>query len=269
MSIEADYVFTGGRLEEDDQFNNQYNVNLSYNPATGANYPFSDISRRPFPAWGAVNLELLEGRSNRHAGEFTFTKRFSKRWQATASYVLSGFGDGNFVRDQFHVGSDGIIARRPIGFALAQDLGGEYTLAAGDQRHRAVINGIWDLGYDIQLSGIYFFGSGERRSTNTGTDVRNQGLQAEQRLRTDGTIVPRNSLVGDPIQRVDLRLQKRMPLGGRVAVDGMVEVFNLFDHANHGSYVTNESSAWYGRPSFNSNIAYQPRVVQLGFRLGF
>ena len=68
MSIEANYVFTGGRLEEDDQFNNTYNVNLSYDPATGANYPFSDISKRPFPDWGIVNLELLEGRSNHHAG---------------------------------------------------------------------------------------------------------------------------------------------------------------------------------------------------------
>jgi hypothetical protein len=219
-----------------------------------------------------VGLELLEGRSNRHGGEFTFTKRFSNRWQATASYVLSGFSDGNFVRDQFYMGSDGFIARRPIGFDLASDLGGEYGLAAGDQRHRAAINGIWDLGYEVQLSGIYFFGSGERLRTNTGTDVRNQGLLAEARLRPDGTIVPRNTLVGDPIQRVDLRLQKRVPLGGRVAVTGMVEVFNLFNHANYGSYVTNESNALFlpsGRPSFNANIAYQPRALQFGFRFAF
>ena len=44
IAIEADYVYSGGR-------NEQYtrNQNLSYNSATGTNYPFSDISRRPFP----------------------------------------------------------------------------------------------------------------------------------------------------------------------------------------------------------------------------
>src|SRR5262245_33884263 len=46
MSVEANYVYTAGRLEE-----TVHNANVSYNPATGANYPFNDISRRPFPDW--------------------------------------------------------------------------------------------------------------------------------------------------------------------------------------------------------------------------
>jgi hypothetical protein len=29
------------------------------------------------------------------------------------------------------------------------------------------------------------------------------------------------------------------------------------------------SNARYGQPSFNNNVAYQPRIVQLGFRLAF
>ena len=97
MSFEANYVYTGGRLEE-----NSVNANLSYNPATGANYPFTDISRRPFPDWGLVNLELLEGWSNYHAGDFTFTKRYSNRWQATATYTLAYFRDASPVRDQWY-----------------------------------------------------------------------------------------------------------------------------------------------------------------------
>jgi hypothetical protein len=54
-----------------------------------------------------------------------------------------------------------------------------------------------------------------------------------------------------------------------VAIDGMAEVFNLFNHTNYGSYTVNESSAAYGRPSFNANVAYQPRMLQLGFRVAF
>ncbi len=41
-------------------------------------------------------------------------------------------------------------------------MGGDYTYAAGDQRHRFTANGIWDVGRGFQVSGIYFFGSGER-----------------------------------------------------------------------------------------------------------
>jgi hypothetical protein len=278
MSLEVNYVFTGGRLEETAQ-----QVNLTYNPATGANYPFTNISTRAFPQWGAVDFELLEGRSNYNAADFTFTKRFTHRWQGSATYTLSQFKDADPVRDQWYIGSDGLVARRPIGFALAPDLGGEYALAgafsgggvgaAGDQRHRAVVNGIWDVGYGVQLSGIYFYGSGERRRTNFGSDLRDEGgtvgIIGSARLRRDGTIIPRTGLVGDPIHRVDMRLQKRVSLGGHRQIEGLLEVFNVFNHANYGSYTINESNANYGKPSSNDNLAYQPRMVQLGFRTTF
>jgi hypothetical protein len=277
MSFEANYVYTGGRLEEYPQA-----VNLTYNPATGANYSFNDISRRPFPDWGLVNFELLEGWSNYHAGDFTFTKRYSDRWQATATYTLSAFKDAAPFRDQWYVGPDGVVARRPIGFALTPDLGGEYGYGGqyvaggfgtgGDQRHRAVVNGLWELGYGVQVSGIYFFGSGQRFVTTTGVDRRNEGggtAVPSLRLRADGSIMPRNNLLGEPIHRVDMRVQKRLPLGGGVAVDGILEVFNLFNRANYGSYVVNEGSSEYGKPSFNQNVAYQPRMLQLGFRATF
>ena len=276
MSFEANYVFTGGRLEE-----SVHNANLSYNPATGANYPFTDVSRRPFPEWGVVVLEFLEGTSNYHGTDLTFTKRFSNRWQGTATYTLGFFRDRIPVRPQWFLGPDGVMARRDVGFALAPDLGGDEGYAgsaiaggfgqAGDQRHRAVLNGVWDVGAGFQLSGIYFFGSGERFATTTGVDRRNEGVAnaSEQRLRADGTILPRAAIVGDPIHRMDMRLQKRLPLFGRLTVDGMIEVFNLFNHVNYGSYTTVESNASYGSPAFNGNIAYQPRMLQLGFRLAF
>jgi hypothetical protein len=52
-------------------------------------------------------------------------------------------------------------------------------------------------------------------------------------------------------------------------VDGLVEVFNLFNHANYGSYTLAESNASYGKPIQNTSLAYQPRMVQLGFRIIF
>jgi hypothetical protein len=76
-------------------------------------------------------------------------------------------------------------------------------------------------------------------------------------------------LVGEPVHRVDVRLQRRFRLGGNASIDGMLEVFNAFNHQNFGSYTTVESNANYGRPEANVNVAYQPRMLQLGFRLAF
>jgi hypothetical protein len=250
MAFEADYAWTGTKR---DVFTR--NSNLSYNPTTGANYPFNDISHLPNPNFGLVPTYYSEGRSNYHGLQTAFTKRFTNNWQASATYTLAGYWDATAAPD--------------VGFPLAPDLGGEYTLALTDQRHRAVFNGIWQLPYDFQISGLYFFGSGTRYTTSYGADLRGVGVAGENRLRPNGTIVPRNSFVGDPIHRFDVRAQRRFRLVGRMSVDGIIEVFNLFNHANYGSYTTVEASTAYGRPSQNNNVAYQPRMAQFGFRVTF
>jgi hypothetical protein len=135
-----------------------------------------------------------------------------------------------------------------------------------------VFNGIWQPGAGLQLSGVYFSGSGERQPRYYEEDLRGLGEGFEAfafRLRRDGTLVPRNGFVGDPVQRVDIRLQERIPIVRRVAIDGILEVFNLFDRANYGTYVTDELSPLFGQPEYNSNLAYAPRTLQLGFRLTF
>ena len=53
------------------------------------------------------------------------------------------------------------------------------------------------------------------------------------------------------------------------------EVFNLFNHANYGSYnlslsPTNAATtALFGTPAQNTGNAYVPRQAQLAFRFGF
>src|SRR6185503_4559491 len=103
---------------------------------------------------------------------------------------------------------DGSLTRTPLDFAVAKDIAGEYGLAVTDQRHRAVINGIYAPGLGIQVSGLYFYGSGQRMAVRYGSDLRDTGFGSSQRLRPDGSLIPRNSFVGLPIHRVDLRAQK-------------------------------------------------------------
>jgi hypothetical protein len=51
--------------------------------------------------------------------------------------------------------------------------------------------------------------------------------------------------------------------------DGIVEIHNLFDRSNYGTYITEESSPQFGDPDVNPNIAYGPRVFTFGFRFQF
>ncbi len=52
-------------------------------------------------------------------------------------------------------------------------------------------------------------------------------------------------------------------------IDGILEVFNLLNHDNFGSYETEPTNANFGNPQVNTNIAYLPRIIQLGIRLSF
>ena len=262
MSVTVDYSFNGLRKDRV----TGYNINLTYDPATGRNYPFADISRRPYPDWGQVLMDIFDGRSNYHGLETSFTKRLSDRWQASGTYTLSGYWDGT------PAAWSGVA--NPVPFPVADPFGAEYSLAASatgaDQRHRAVFNGIWQAGYGFQLSGLYFYGSGQRFATTYGGDPGNTGTTVgSTRIRPNGTVVSREGLVGKPIHRVDLRLQRRFSRDGRARIDGILEVFNVFNHVNYGSYVTTEVSKNYGQPQQNTNPAYLPRMLQLGFRLAF
>ncbi len=256
IAVEADYNFIGGRHEY-----NEHNVNMKYDPATGANLPFTVIANRPHPQYARLGLERMAHWTNYHGLVTSLTKRFGNRWQASGTYTLAGYWDG--------VPPPMSGFGQVVTFPVAPDLGDEYGLSTADQRHRAVFNSIWEVGRGFQLSGLYFFGSGQRYATSYGGDRRNSGGQALGRLRPDGTIVPLNDFVGDPIHRVDMRMQQRIPLGGRARIDGIFEVFNVFNHANYGSYTTAESNTLYGLPSQNANVAYAPRMLQLGFRLAF
>ena len=259
MGVTADYSFNGQRKDRV----TGYNINLSFDPATGLNYPFTDISRRPYPEWAQVQMDIFEGRTNYRGLETSFTKRMSHRWQASGTYTLSGY------RDAQPGPWSGVM--HPVAFAVKAPLGYQYGLAATDQRHRGVFNGIWQAGYGLQVSGLYFYGSGQRFATTYGGDALNTGGtvgSANQRpANVGGGFTPRNGIVGKPIHRVDLRVQKHLALGGRAGIDGILEVFNMFNHANYGSYTTAESNNRYGQPSSNPNVAYQPRMVQLGFRI--
>ena len=222
MAFEADYVYSQGRDEKDVVDN----INLAFNPATGVNYPVTDRARLPYPDWGVVSMNTHLGRSAYHGLQTGFTKRFSHRWQASATYTLSGLWNAD---------TKPFSGLTQVTFDTAPDLGGEWGLSADDQRHRAVFNGIWQVGHGFQVSGLHL----PRRRHPAGHHLRRR--PAQHRRAAGGRRPPApgrhdrrraTRLIAPAQNRTDLRVQQRIPLHGRASIDAIAEVFNVFNRPN-------------------------------------
>ena len=259
MSFQVDYVVTDSIGEQQ-----RWNHNLTYNPATGINYPYSTGNYqqyRRYPHWGSVSRAFSSRESLYKALETAFTKRFSDSWQAAVTYTWANFDDcdGNpLIWDNDALNPD---------VSIPFDLGGQCGPSTGEQHHRLVTNAIWEAPGGLQLSGLYFFGSGQRSATTYGTDFRDSGGKSN-RLRPDGALVPRHDWVGLPIHRVDMKLAWPIPAGA-YEIEASLEVFNLFNHANFYTYVTNESSPSYGNARQSFLVAYVPRTAAVGLKVSF
>ncbi len=250
MSIEADYLYTRTSNEK----SVVGNINLTFNPVTGVNNPFSNVALRADPTWGSVSMNVHMGRSEYQGLRTTVTKRFSKHWQATATYALSWLWDA---------GAPPFSGVTPVAFPTPGYLGGEWGLSANDQRHRAVFNGVWQVGKGFQISGLHYMGAGIRLATIYGGDPTNSSGLTDARLRPDGTIVPRNSLIAPWQNRTDLRLQQKIPMHGRVKIDAIVEAFDLFNCPNWGIGTEED------RSDYLQHTAAEFRSMQAGFRVTF
>jgi hypothetical protein len=162
--------------------------------------------------------------------------------------------------------------RTPVNFAaFGVDVYNDSEWFRNDERqvHRAVFNAIYQLPYDVMLSGLYFYGDNGYATTESGVDIHNVGGVIASRTRADGSIIPLRNFNKKDLHRVDLRVSKRFNFGRGVSVEPMLELFNLFNRANFVDYVLDESSPQFGEPESPTQISYQPRVMQLGFRARF
>jgi hypothetical protein len=270
MSVATDFVYTAQK----DALSTM-DVNLAYNPATGANYPFTDLTRRPVRGWGTVNQNVVQPKGPESYGlQMEVNKRMANNWQLSATYLLQFNYDYQYAPINTDKGCRYPITNPSPGvftcdapMTLHPVLADERYLN-GDQRHRATVNGIWQLPAGFQISGLYFFADNGKMTPTSGVDVLGAGTSGN-RLRRDGSLVPRNDFDRADLHRVDMRLQKRFRLNGRMTLDGIAEVFNAFNHANYNNFVVNEAAANFRSPVYDSNIAFQPRTAQFGFRTTF
>jgi len=285
MSLATDFIYTNNK-----DVVSIMDVNLAFNPATGAPFPFTDLAHRPVKGWGAVNQNVVQPNGpTSYAMQFELNKRMANHWQLSATYLLQFNYEYQYAPVNIDKGCKYAITNpsanvftcdAPI--ALNPLLVNEHFLN-GDQRNRATVNGIWELPAGFQLSGLYFFADNGKMTPTSGLDILGLGASATasivgtnngitgsaNRLLANGSLIERNSFDRTNLHRVDTRLQKRFKLSNRVTIDGIAEVFNMFNHANYNAFVTNQAARNYGAPQYDSNIAFQPRTAQFGFRTTF
>ena len=136
-------------------------------------------------------------------------------------------------------------------FPVAEDLGGPdgWTFALSDQRHRAVFNGIWQVGHGFQVSGLHYWGAGNRAVEQ----LRRRPPRSRRRRR--GALCVRDAQGHDrPEERVHPAAAEpnRHPRPAAdsaaepVSIDLIAEAFNVFNRPNW-TLETQESSADYGK----------------------
>jgi hypothetical protein len=247
--------------------------NLVYDPTTGFNKNPTKLGR-PDPRFTTIlsfHTPNAAGAIN-DALQMELRKRMSFGLTLGASYTLARLKDS--TSGPFY------YANNPFDFS------GDWGRSADDQKHTISINGSYQMKWGFQTSAFYHFGSGSAYQVVAGGNpfggsVTNRTFLATTKTYNDPKynhasstaagymVTDRNQLYGAAIHRLDARVSKSVTIHERYRMVGILEAFNLFNHANYGSYQTTITAASYGAPAQNLNLAYSARMLQLAARFEF
>jgi outer membrane receptor protein involved in Fe transport len=250
-AVQADYIYSKGRDEPLTP-----RVNYFEDPQT--HLPLDPtIFGKPYPEFGQITLTTSDGRSEYSGLQIGFNGRGS-RLSFGASYTLSKTKDN-------HNGNRG---GTPNNYFNIDD---DYAYSSADQRHRFVGNMLMTLPFDIRASAIYFAGSPRTINVVTNRDPLHLGYTSrwlEAACPCTGATVPRDSERTTSDYKLDLRFGKTVRVS-HLQFEGVIDIFNVLNTHNLTGYVTNVFSQTYLQPATSTNLFYQPRQVQLGFRISY
>ncbi len=192
---------------------------------------------------GEIRSTESSARSLYQGLTFTLNRRFADRFQFQANYLLSwDKSDDDNERDPF-----------TFRYVDPRNLTPEYGYSDRDQRHRFNAFATFLLPYDINVSPIVQYRSAQP------TSVVNRG--------TFPNIVQRNTLrLDNEFFTFDTRVSKAFKFTERMELEGIFEIFNLFNNRNQRSLPRPLTFNFDGTVSAGFG---EPRQVQLGVRFKF
>ncbi len=223
-----------------------------------------------------------------------FTKRFSNRYLFGANYTYAKATDNSL--GIFTPGTDQFIGTAPVvtepcpasnpmctpqtnatGSFISRN--GNFVAAAGTfvngpdldkgpsslaLDHIFQINGLVDLPYKFQVSGIFRVQSGFHFSR---FDALNRDPDGNGNFNSIDFTAGRNAFTAPPFVNLDMRFSKRFDIGERVKVQLLFEFFNLLNRQNPAAVQNRDTIA---TEPFRSITQVLPgREGQVGIRISF
>jgi hypothetical protein len=214
------------------------------------------------------------GYSDYNGLNISYRHRLSKTFQFQGSYTLSKV-EGNLLpgSDEFRLGSPSTCTHCALDFKLGpKDDPRMKGPLNTDALHRVVLSGTWELPYAFRLSGLFRARSAEPFNGFVTTDLNGDGLVYDT---TDPGV---NSHRGKVFSQLDLRVSKDFTIKDSFKIQGIFEVFNLFNAVNPGGNQVGGSAykGQLGTSTFGDALANagdpgqgEQRLAQLGFRIEF
>ncbi|MGH9602717.1 MAG: hypothetical protein ACRD24_10055, partial [Terriglobales bacterium] len=162
---------------------------------------------------------------------------------------------------------------------------------------RFVFSGVFDLPHGFRLSPIWTMASGvpmdilvpdasfrvPQLGRNAGGRQFHTGAELNAFITANGLglpLAPADAQFSDSFHSFDLRLSKTFKIGEQVRVEGMGEVFNLFNvtnilgvsNTNYSGFGNVLGSSTFGQPLTTAGGVFGsggPRALQLGARVTF
>ena len=193
-----------------------------------------------FPTLGDVFVTSAVGKSNYNGFTVGLRKRFSRRYQFEANYVLSkDKDDDSNERDPFTDRSFD-----PLNLSL------DYALSDRDIRHKFNFYSFVQIGWGIE------------------GNFRVQGRTAQPITPATRTATNRNTLrKNNEYFSFDWRIQRPFKFGERYELIPIIEMFNTFNNANNVNPLT--SVALFNFDGFLRQGVGDPRQVQLAVKFTF
>ncbi|HYR85137.1 MAG TPA: TonB-dependent receptor [Terriglobia bacterium] len=194
---------------------------------------------------GAVGLTSSIARSKYDELAVAFQYR-GKRTSLLANYSLSyAYGYGGNVGGLFVSNAGGYLPEIPSAYGGCFFCPGEWGPGAADERHRAAVYGVVDLGMGFQVSPAVVIASAlpyqiYRANSPTGYGALRCYVGDCLTPSANGEAVTVNAGRGAPLVNLNTRVSKMFKTSETTSVTGFVELYNLIDRANFGAnYGTN------------------------------
>ena len=255
--------------------------------------PCINTLARPIPQLGAIDQFESAGSSVYNGLTISLQKRMSRGF-----YFRLGYTWAHAIDD----GQDALVAGQPSTVQNSYAANSERGPSVTDQRNRLTVAAIEEAhGFDAmhgvlatmlkqwKISEVMTYGSGRPANAAVAGDPNQDGNDGNDRLAGYG----RNAFLGPDYATMDMRMSRKIKLGGSLRLELSGEAFNLLNRDNKRylnsdngfydsagrfvQYAQSPSSggvtypAYYQQPAsfMKTSNAYAPRQIQLSMRLKF